>query len=135
MSAYTVLQTRIVSAEHLVAALADLGFTRVEVHERPRPLVGWLGDARERTAEIIIRREHVGESSNDIGFARTADGSFEALVSEFDRQRFGAHWLGRLTQRYAYHVARDRLEAQGFDLVEEHAGQDQVIRLTLRRSA
>lgn len=135
MSHYTVLQTKIQDTRLLVQALEDLGFAEVEVHTAAQPLVGWLGDSREQRAEVIVRREHVGPGSNDIGFARRADGSFEALISEFDRDTYDHLWLGRLTQRYAYRKARETLAAQDFDLVEEEIDQDGRIRCTVRRVA
>lgn len=135
MSHYTTLDTAIVSQEFLLESLADLGFQDVEVHEAPQPLVGWLGDARENRAEVIIRRRHVGAGSNDIGFRRTAEGHFEAIISEFDRPRYDHAWLGRLTQRYAYRVAREMLADQDFSLVEESMDEDKTIRMTVRRMA
>ncbi len=137
MSAYTTFATRLVSAEHLATALGDLGFAAGEIHRTPQTLHGWMGDARAQRAEVIVRREHLGESSNDLGFARASDGSFVAIVSEYDRDQcgFDARWMERLTQRYAYHVARERLEAQGFDLVEERVDDADTIRMVLRRSA
>lgn len=137
MSAYTTLATRIVSAEHLALALRDLGFAEVEVHQSPQTLHGWMGDARAQRAEVIVRREHIGDASNDLGFARGQDGTFVAIVSEYDRDHgdFDRGWLEKLTQRYAYHVARERLEAQGFDLVEERVDDQETIRMVLRRSA
>lgn len=135
MSHYTTLETRFVSAEHLVAALQDMGFSDVELHEEAQPLVGWEGDARESRAEVIIRKKHLDSSSNDIGFARNADGRFVALISDFDRPQYGNLWLGRLAQRYAYRVARDMLAEQGFNLVEETVGADSQIHLCVRRVA
>jgi hypothetical protein len=105
----------------------------VEVHDRPQPLVGWLGDRRSQSAEVIVRQRHVGLNSNDLGFARDEGGNYCALISDFDRFRFNATWLKRLHQRYAYHVSRDRLTEQGFDLVAEERTEDGNIRLTLRR--
>jgi hypothetical protein len=58
------------------------------VHETPQPLVGWLGDRREQKAEIIIRKEHLGAASNDIGFTRNQKGHLVALISDFDGHRF-----------------------------------------------
>jgi hypothetical protein len=133
MSHYTKLETKLTSREHLVRALADVGFPEVEVHERPQPLVGWLGDLRTQSAEVIVRRQNVGLNSNDLGFARDQDGNFCALISDFDGFRFNTTWLKRLHQRYAYHVSRDRLTEQGFDLVAEERTDDGSIRLTLRR--
>ena len=137
MSAYTTLQTRLVSADHLAMALRDLGLAGAELHEAGTALVGWLGDRRAERAEVVVRREHLTDSSNDIGFARGPDGTFVALISEYDREHCGYDdaWLERLTQRYAYHVARGQLEERGFDLVEESVDADDTIRLVLRRSA
>jgi len=135
MSAYTVIDTQLVSAEQLVLALRDVGFDKVECHDKPQPLVGFEGLRREQRAEIIVRKQHLDAGSNDIGFARGADGRFSALVSDFDRARFGGPWLMKITQRYAYHVTREKLAEQGFDLVEERVDERQTIRLTLRRMA
>ena len=135
MSHYTTLRTAFVSAEHLALALGDLGFNAVETHELAQPLVGWKGDRRVNKAEIIVRREHVGPASNDIGFARRADGRFEALISDWDRRRYGKRWLGRLAQRYAYRVSREALARQGFDLVDEEVDAENRIHLCVRRTA
>ncbi len=133
MSHYTVIRTRMVDPVALVAALGDLGFVDVEVHDEPQALVGYLGDTRAQRAEVIIRRTHVGEASNDIGFARQKDGSFEAIVSAFDRRSFDNDWLSGLTRRYAYHATKASLEREGFGLVSEEADVDGRVHLVLRR--
>jgi len=136
MSAYTTLQTQLISARHLQRALKDVGFTEVELHEgNPQPLVGFLGEGRDQRAEVIIRRRYLGAGSNDIGFVRNEQGRLTALISDFDRKRFDAPWLIRVHQRYAYHVAKEQMEQQGFDLVEEEVDENNTIRLVLRRSA
>ncbi len=135
MSAYTLIDTQLVSAEHLLLALRDVGFETIEVHETAQPLVGFEGLKREQSAQIIIRKKHLGTVSNDLGFWRRPDGKFTAIVSDIDRTTYGGTWLQKVTQRYAYHVTRDKLGAQGFDLVEERVDEKQTIRLTLRRSA
>lgn len=135
MSHYTVLQTQIQDPRLLLEALGDLGFHEVELHEEAQPLVGYQGDRRYETAEVIIRRKHVGSASNDIGFARQPDGSFQAIVSEFDRSDYDETWIGRLTQRYAYRAARETLAEQDFDLVEEQVDELGTIRCTVRRMA
>ena len=135
MSAYTLINTQLMSDKFLMRALADVGFNDVELHEKPQTLVGFEGLDREQRAEIIIRRRHLGGASNDLGFSRNSDGRFTAIVSDFDRARFGGAWLMKLTQRYAYHVTREKLTEQGFDLVEEKVDEQETIRLTLRRSA
>lgn len=135
MSAYTTLQTRIVSTPHLRMALEDLGFSDVEIYDEPQPLKGWLGDTRSDRAHVIIRRKYLNAASNDLGFRRLKDGSFEALISDFDRPRYNERWLQKLSQRYAYHVAKEQLLEQGFHLVEEAVEPNRTIRLTLRRMA
>ncbi|HZY89529.1 MAG TPA: DUF1257 domain-containing protein [Gemmataceae bacterium] len=135
MSHFTRIKTRITDKAALVQALADVGYKLVEAHDTPQHLYGYGGDRRAQTAEVIVRRKYVGKASNDIGFRRTDDGSFEAIISLFDRWKHSRGWLRRLTQRYAYHVARAKLQEQGFDLVSEETAKDGRIRLVLRRLA
>jgi hypothetical protein len=135
MSHFTRIKTRITDKAALVQALADVGYKLVEAHDTPQHLYGYGGDRRAQTAEVIVRRKYVGKASNDIGFRRTDDGSFEAIISLFDRLKHSRGWLRRLTQRYAYHVARAKLQEQGFDLVSEETAKDGRIRLVLRRMA
>lgn len=76
--------------EWLVAALAAMGYAAVERGEG-LVLLGYDGtprvDERGHTinADIVIRRRHVGRSSNDIGFKRTA-GGFVPIVSDYDHR-------------------------------------------------
>ena len=135
MSHFTRLKTRLTDVDGLTRALADLGFKEVEVHAEAQNLYGYQGDVRAQTAEVIVRRRHVGRASNDIGFKRGEDGAFEAVISAYDRRRYSQAWLDKLTQRYAYHVARAKLQEQGFDLVSEETARDGRIHLVLRRMA
>ena len=84
---------------------------------------------------MIVRRKYIDALSNDLGFRKEADGRFVGIISDYDRNRFDASWLKGLSQRYAYHVARETLSEQGFDLVEEKRNVDGTIQLTLRRMA
>lgn len=101
MSAYISLPTPMVDEECLVAALADVGFDRskIEIHEDPVALVGYEGDRRTQRASIVIRRQHIGSASNDVGFLATPTG-YQAFVSGYDHPRFGPRWLSELHQRY-----------------------------------
>ena len=135
MSHCTRLKTRITDTAALVQALADLGYKNAEVHETAQRVYGFLGDRRPQTAEVIVRHRQISWFSNDIGFSRGADGCFEAIISDYDRRNHSQVWLGRLTQRYAYHVARAKLVEQGFDLVSEETAKDGRIHLVLRRMA
>lgn len=135
MSHFSVIKTRITDQDALVKSLAELGFKHVEVHEEAQHLYGYQGDRRRQTAEVIVRRKYIGRASNDIGFKRQEDGTFQATISDYDRHRYNQQWLDRLNQRHAYHVTRARLKEQGFDLVGEETERDGRIRLVMRRMA
>jgi hypothetical protein len=135
MSHFTTLKTQMVDEQALTCALADLGFRQVEVHQQAQPLHGYWGTTASATAEVIIRRRVNPQARYDIGFKRRPDGTFEALIVDEDRARYNQQWLDRLTQRYAYHVTRAKLEEQGFTLATEETRQDGQIHLVLRRMA
>jgi len=120
VSHYTTIQLEIRDRDALVAALADLGFGRVEVHDQPQHLHGYEDHVRPEKAEVIIRRKHVGPMSNDIGFRRTKTGAFEAIISEYDAgEGHGFRWRNRLMQRYGRHAAVAKLAKKGFRVVRE----------------
>lgn len=122
MSAYITLLTPMTDQECLLAALTDLGFdaTKVEVHETPVNLVGYAGDRRAQTANIVIRRQHVGAASNDVGFLASATG-YQAFVSGYDHPRFGSGWLTQLNARYQvlWTAKQERLAAEERRRLEE----------------
>ena len=135
MSHYTSITLEIRDRDSLVAALADLGLSEVEVHDTPQHLYGYEGDVRPEKAEVIVRREHVGPLSNDIGFRKTDAGTYEAIVSEYDQGHgYGTDWRQRTLQRYGRHVAVARLAKRGFRVVREEA-RDGKLHVVLRRSA
>jgi hypothetical protein len=129
MSAYIELLTPMTDLESLLNALADLGFdaSKVEVHQKPVSLFGYAGDERDSSANIVIRRQNIGISSNDIGFLETAIG-YRALISGFDHPRFGVSWLSQLNECYRLHLAekearliaeeQQRIEAERQRVVE-----------------
>jgi hypothetical protein len=112
VSAYVTLMTPMIDQTCVLDALADLGFgaDRVEAHESPVDLVGYEGSARTQAAEIVIRRRHLGPTSNDLGFRRTPTG-FAAIVSDYDGARFGERWLQELHGRYLHHAERKQARA------------------------
>lgn len=122
MSAYITLLTPMTDQECLLAALNDIGFdsTKVEVHASPVSLVGYQGDRRSQAANIVIRRQHVGMASNDVGFLATPTG-YQAFVSGYDHPRFGAGWLSQLNTSYQSHwsAKQERLAAEERRRLEE----------------
>jgi hypothetical protein len=90
----------------LLAALADMGYSEVEEGES-LPLYGYQGDQRAETAAIVVRRQHVGSASNDLGFARTELG-YVPIVSEYDlRALQGGQFLPRLRTLYSERVVEE----------------------------
>jgi hypothetical protein len=103
MSAYSTNETQFKNKELLLQALAEMGFdaSTVEVNETAQHLYGYHGDKRADTAEIIIRRKHIGSASNDIGFKLQSNGTYGAVISDYDSNRFNSAWRGKLTAAYA----------------------------------
>jgi hypothetical protein len=114
-----------VEKAYLTQALTDLGYT----WEEGEVTISGLALERAR-AEIKIK---TGFFSADIGFARRGE-TYEIIadwsgVRSIKREQF----QNQLLQRYAYHAARARLQAQGFDLVSEETTENGQVHLVLRR--
>jgi hypothetical protein len=101
MSKYGIFETTIRDERYLCAALDDMGF-KYEVHSEAQPLYGYGGDQRNEKANIIIRRQNTGISaSNDIGFSKQPDGTYQAVISAYDHSaKFDDTWMGKLKQGY-----------------------------------
>jgi hypothetical protein len=90
----------------LLAALASLGYTDVEQGEALR-LFGYQGDHRSETAEIVVRRRHLGRASNDLGFTRTPAGLIP-VISEYDQRTLhGGQFLVQLRTAYSEQVVEE----------------------------
>ena len=115
MSAYSTNKTIFKDKDCLLKALAEMGFdsSKVEVHDTATNLVGYHGDKRADVAEIIIRRRYVGSMSNDIGFKKNTDGTYEAIISEYDSSRYSSAWLGKLSAAYARNGILERAKRLG----------------------
>jgi len=113
----------------LLAALADLGYAEVEKGEA-LPLYGYQGDRRPETAELVVRRRHLGSASNDVGFARTPAG-YVPIVSEYDQRTLhGGRFLVELRTAYSERVideVRGRLHGTARRTVE-----GSVVKVTVR---
>ncbi len=90
----------------LLGALADLGYTEVE-EGTALPLYGYHGDRRRETAALVVRRRHLGPSSNDLGFARTPEG-YVPIISEYDQRALhGGRFLVKLRTAYNERVVEE----------------------------
>lgn len=133
MSHFTRVRTALRDPDLLVQALAAVGFTTVEAHDTPQTLYGYLGDARPDRAEIVIRRAHIGRVSNDIGFRRRDDGTFEAVISEYDRRRYDQPWLTKVARAYGHAAALRYAEDNGYEVDSDVLEENGRRRLVLRR--
>jgi hypothetical protein len=105
-----------VEKEHLTKALKDLGCAWQEGGR-----LGFLGP-----------RVDIKVVDHNLGFRKLGETYTMITVGEGTRQR---QFLQQMTQRYAYYVARAKLEAQGFTLVNEEVQEGERIHLVLRRMA
>jgi len=141
VSHYTKVKTKLRNAAAIMKALQDMGFERsmIQQHEQAVALEGYRGDKRKDRAEIVIPRRFVGGASNDIGFKLQEDGSYEAIISEYDSHSgcarkskyhdehgYNAKWLKKLNQRYAYHNLKEELSDQGFFIEAENEEDGQI---------
>jgi hypothetical protein len=113
----------------LLAALSELGYSDLEQGEA-LPLYGYAGDQRSETAEVAVRRHHLGSASNDLGFRRT-DRGYVPVISEYDqRTLLDGCFLPRLRTAYAERVVeavRKRLRGS-----VHRATEGSVIKLRVR---
>ena len=143
MSHLSRIKTRIADRDLLVAALGRLGH---EVQDGPATIHGMLGQKRE--VELVVRLG-AGWRGLDVGFARGADGAYEmvadwassgvsgsGLRKELEQAQAEIEQLQREVKRqYALAATREKLTAQGFEVVEEESQSDGQVRLLLRRMA
>jgi Protein of unknown function (DUF1257) len=126
VSHYNNFNTQITDPKALTRALCKCqsrnGYTftesMIENHEKGSNLYGYQNDRRQQTAHVIIRRNHVGSSSNDMGFVKQDDGTYQAIISDFDSSHYNKQWLGHLQMHYNIEKTKMSLEAKGIKYVE-----------------
>ena len=127
MSHFTSVKTEMVEKRFLLKALRDLGYSFEEGQVEIR---GFRGS--QTPVEIKVPTP---QSDYEIGFKKS-HGAYEIVADWWGIKAIQQEDFQRqLLQRYAYHAARAKLEAQGFDLVQETVEKDGQIRLVLRRMA
>lgn len=126
MSHFTTIKTKIVEKEYLKQALSELGHNYQEGSVQIR---GYQGI--QTPVAIKIPTKNTGY---DIGF-RESENAYEIVadwwgIKDIKQEQF----LQQVSQRYAYHAAKAKLEEQGFSLVGEETLEGERIHLVLRRT-
>ena len=132
VSAYVSVETEFRDGACLAATLRELGY-EVEEHAEGAHLEGYHGDVRPERAHVIVRRQHVGPSANDVGWERTASGSYRAHVSQYDRSAtFTAAKQAELKRRYSRNLVVKTAAAKGYAIASEKT-EGGAIKLVLKR--
>lgn len=117
MSSITRIQTKLVDRKAVIAAVEDLGLPWDD---------GGIGGSSEQV-HFRVRTER----GVHVEFVPGQDG-YEVVAPPDSRL---GNLVSRITQRYAYHMTKRTLEAQGFEFVEEETRQDGRLHLVARRMA
>ena len=106
MSEYHEQKTVYKDRDCLVAALNDVGYNKVEVYDVAVQLYDFQGRATHYLnpegdkANVIVRRSVIGGAANDLGFTLQSDGTYSAIISDFDNHKHNADWLKALKKSY-----------------------------------
>jgi hypothetical protein len=116
-----------VEKEFLLQALEDAGYS-YEVGEH----LNIRGYSAKADAEIKVNTPLF---SYDIGFRKHGD-TYEC-IADWEGIHGISHreFLNKISQRYAYHTTRHKLEEQGFSLISDDVEEGNRIHLRLRRIA
>jgi len=118
MSEYRKLATKFTSRQHLREALKAAGvpFEEVRPGQPERHLVGYQGDTRPETATFIVRRKHISDVSNDLGFKwDPKQRCFVEIVSEYDQTcRQTVKLRQTIKREYAVAAATSAAKAKGY---------------------
>lgn len=139
MSAYVSVEVEFSDQSSLIDALKGLGLTdeQIEVHETPANLYGYHGDMRAETANVIVRRKHIGHASNDFGFVKQGD-KYKLHLSEYDQKatpsRFGCQdtkeFVTKLKVGYTESWTLKQAAKHSYSSVVTKSKDKTVIRLT-----
>lgn len=124
MSKYARIKTSFTDGKLLIEALAAVGMRGIQNHiGNPQHLEGFEASRRQETADIIIPRRYVGNSSNDLGFKRDSKGKYEAIISDFDSRRYGTEWQQKLSVEYNQADLNVKMKKLGYKLVNTGLNQ------------
>ena len=74
----------------------------------------------------------ISQGRTQFGLRERDDGAYEVIGDDMEMVPIN-RTMKKVQQRYAYHKVKAETEKAGFMLVEENVGNDDVIRMTVRR--
>lgn len=126
MSHFSRIRTQMAEKQYIIQALEDLGYPYEDKGDAT--VNGWQG--RTTNAEITVATP---DKHYNIGFVKNGE-TYELVADWYEMRNFNRNdFVNKLTQRYAYHTTRAKLEEQGFSLVNEESEKDGRIHLVVRR--
>jgi len=126
MSAYHQYATQFEDQACTVQALQDVSGYKAIVHDKAQPLYDYVGKKRPETAEIVVPRNQINGAANDIGFKKQANGTFQAIISEYDRGHHNEQWLNKVKQAYSVRRGIGAAEKRGFTVTSQEVTKDNL---------
>lgn len=108
-----------------------------EEHEVAQNLYGYGGDKRQQKANIIVRRKYVGSAANDVGFLRRDDGSYELIISEYDRsgtKKQALDFTQKIKQIYAVSKIKKKAKSLGYTVTSQKQTNDGKMKVKVFRA-
>lgn len=131
MSEFNVVECQFKDEACLVQSLEEIGY-KSEVHAEATNLRGYAGDTRKQKANVIIRKEVIGGASNDIGFLKKKDGTYDLFISEYDmRCPHAKKFTEQLKQIYGKNVALKTAKKLGLATASIKTDEKGKIRIKL----
>lgn len=125
MSHFTRIKTKMVEKAFVLKALDDMGYPYEDGAGEVR---GYGG--RKSLAEIRLTTKNPGYG---IGLVKSGD-HYEIVADWYGiRDINQTKFVEKLSQLYAYHTTKAKLETQGFTLVSQENEKDGQIHLVVRR--
>lgn len=139
MSAYVEGTVEFQDKECLIAALTKMsehwhrGWSKdqIEEHEEGAQLIGYMGDKREDTAHVIIRRRYLSTASNDMGFRKVGN-AYVPIISEYDSRVYNQSFLNTLKQVYGVEKAVKQATKRGYKTTVTRVGDKLKVTCTKR---
>ncbi len=122
MSKFVRVQTTLRDLSLVKRSLDDLKIAYKENSQYRHYFSGFQG-----TVPLVIKQSRL-----EFALRQAADDSYEVIGDDMQMKQI-RQIMGQIQQRYAYHKVVEETSKAGFTLVEEQVGNDQVIRMTVRR--